>query len=37
MKEAAEPNASQISIVLVAVFAIVFSVQLYLFAATASI
>ena len=37
MRGGAEPNVSPVSILLIAVFAIVFSAELYLFAATASI
>jgi len=37
MGEAAEQKATRLSIVLVAIFAVVFSAELYLFAATASI
>lgn len=37
MSETAEPNISPVSVVLVAVFAVLFSAELYLFAATASI
>lgn len=37
MKEAAEQKTTQLSVVLVTVFAVAFSVELYLFAATASI